>query len=80
MIDFIDHLLNQMIEPYEPAVQLLQTIIGVKRQSAIQIISEIGMNITQFPNTKKLCSLAGLATSNNESAGKKNHFLGECLS
>lgn len=70
-IEFIDHLLNQMIEPYEPAIQLLQTIPGVKRQSAIQIISEIGVDMAQFPNAKNLCSWAGLAPSSNESAGKK---------
>lgn len=70
-IECLDHLLNQMIEPYEPAVQLLQTIPGVKRQSAIQIIFEIGVNMTQFSNDKNLCSWAGLAPSSNESAGKK---------
>ncbi len=40
-------------------------------QQAIGIISEIGTNIEAFPSAKHLCSWAGLAPTNNESAGKK---------
>ncbi|WP_217697378.1 transposase [Virgibacillus dokdonensis] len=60
-----------MIKPYNPAVQLLETIPGIRRQSAIQIISEIGVDMSQFSSSKRLCSWAGLAPSSNESAGKK---------
>lgn len=70
-IEVIDYQLNQMVKPYESAIHLLETIPGLKRQSAIQIISEIGVDMTQFSSSKKLCSWAGLAPSNNESAGKK---------
>ena len=70
-IELLDHQLNEMIQPYHSAIQLLETIPGVRHQSAVQIISEIGVNMTQFPTSKKLCSWAGLAPSSNESAGKK---------
>lgn len=70
-IEFLDYLLDQMIAPYEPAIQLLETIPGVGRQSAIQIISEIGVDMTQFSSSKKLNCWAGLSPNSNESAGKK---------
>ncbi len=44
---------------------------GVDRTSAITIISEIGNDMSQFANSKRLCCWAGLTPGNNESAGKK---------
>ncbi|GMA08348.1 IS110 family transposase [Tetragenococcus halophilus subsp. flandriensis] len=70
-IQFIDYLIDQMIVPYEPAVQLLETIPGIGRQSAVQVISEIGVDMSQFPNPKKLCCWAGLSPASNETGGKK---------
>ena len=56
---------------YENAVELLCTIPGVKYDSAITIISEIGMDMSQFYSSKRLCCWAGLTPDSNESAGKK---------
>ena len=67
----IDSMINSLVEPYENAVQLLCTIPGVDRSSAITILSEIGTDMTQFSNSKRLCCWAGLTPGNNESAGKK---------
>ena len=67
----IDTMLDSLITPYENAVQLLCTIPGVDRNSAITVISEIGIDMSQFCNSKRLCCWAGLTPSNNESAGKK---------
>ncbi len=67
----IDSMINSLVEPYENAVQLLCTIPGVDRNSAITILSEIGTDMTQFSNSKRLCCWAGLTPGNNESAGKK---------
>ena len=67
----IDSMIDSLMEPYENAVQLLCTIPGVDRSSAITIISEIGTDMTQFSNPKRLCCWAGLTPGNNESAGKK---------
>ncbi len=57
---------------YENAVELLCTIPGVKYDSAITIISEIGIDMSQFCSSKRLCCWAGLTPGSNESAGKKN--------
>ena len=67
----IDSMIDSLVEPYENAVQLLCTIPGIDRSSAIIIISEIGTDMTQFSNSKRLCCWAGLTPGNNESAGKK---------
>lgn len=56
---------------FENAVQFLCTIPGVKRDSAITIISETGTDMSQFSSSKRLCCWAGLTPGSNESAGKK---------
>ena len=56
---------------YENAVELLCTIPGVKYDSAITIISEIGIDMSQFCSSKRLCCWAGLTPGSNESADKK---------
>lgn len=67
----LDLKLDKIVKPYEGAIRLLCTIPGVDRISAITIISEIGTDMSQFDNSKRLCCWAGLTPSNNESAGKK---------
>lgn len=50
----------------------LDTIPGVGRQAAEQILAEIGTDVkTQFPSAAHLCSWAGMVPGNNESAGKR---------
>ena len=65
--DTIDTLVN----PYEDYINLLMTIPGIDRNSAITIISEIGVDMSQFCNHYRLSAWAGLAPGCNESAGKK---------
>lgn len=67
----LDEKLDKMLLPYENAITLLCTIPGVDRVSATTIISEIGTDMSQFANSKRLCCWAGLTPGNNESAGKK---------
>lgn len=59
-ISDLDAVINLMVEPYENTIQLLCTIPGVNRKNAITIISEIGTDMTQFSNSKRLCCWAGL--------------------
>lgn len=70
-IEKLDEQLDEMVAPLESAITLLCTIPGVDRNSAITIISEIGTDMSQFANSKRLCCWAGLTPGNNESAGKK---------
>jgi transposase len=70
-LENLDEKLDKMVAPYEKAITHYCTIPGVERVSAITIISEIGMGMAQFTNSKRLCCWAGLTPGNNESAGKK---------
>ena len=67
----ISDFIESMITPYEQYIDLLCTIPGIKRKSAITIISEIGINMSQFSNHHRLSKWAGLSPGQNESAGKK---------
>jgi hypothetical protein len=51
-INDIDTRLYELVAPYENAIQLLCTITGIKRDSPITIISEIGTDMTQFSCSK----------------------------
>jgi len=66
---------NQQIEeychPFEPVVELLDTIPGGGRQTAEMIVSEIGVDMSRFPSAAHLAAWAGLAPGNYESALKR---------
>ena len=71
LITKVDACVTAMVAKYEGDINLLCTIPGINRNSAITIISEIGADMSQFGSSKRLCCWAGLTPSNNESAGKK---------
>lgn len=72
---------------WETAVTLLDTIPGIGRRAAEQILAEIGPDMRRFPTEAHIASWARLAPGNNESAGKRysgrtghgNRFLRACL-
>jgi len=70
-IEKLDEKLDKMVITHENAITHYCTIPGIKRVSAITILSEIGTDMSQFSNSKRLCCWAGLTPGNNESAGKK---------
>lgn len=58
-------------EKYKVELDCLETIDGVGRDTAITIISEMGVDMDRFPDEHHLSSWAGLSPGSNESAGKK---------
>ena len=70
-IELLDTKLKSLTEPYTAAIKLLCTIPGMKHDSAVTIISEIGTDMSQFDSSRRLCSWAGLTPGNNQTAGKK---------
>ena len=58
-------------EKYTPEVDLVSTVPGLTAYSAIAVIGELGVDMSVFPTSKHLCSWAGLAPQNDQSAGKK---------
>ena len=67
----LDATLDELAKPFEPAINLLCTIPGIRWHSAITVLSEIGTDMSHFDSSKRLCRWAGLTPGNNESAGKK---------
>lgn len=67
----VDEQIDQLAKEYEVQIENLQSIPGVGRQSAIGIISEIGVDMSVFPNEHHLASWSGMSPGNNESGGKK---------
>ncbi|HEM4130349.1 TPA: IS110 family transposase, partial [Streptococcus suis] len=71
----------------ENHVEILDSIPGIDIITASVIISEVGVDMSQFPTAGHLASWAGLCPGNNESAGKKrstkirhgNSYLKKCL-
>jgi len=70
-ISQIDEIIGRLTAEHEGTISLLCTIPGIDRRLAITIISEIGTDMSEFGSSRRLCSWAGLAPGNNQSAGKK---------
>ncbi len=70
-IEKLDMIIDTLIEPYEFYIDLLCTIPGFNRNSAISVLSEISNDVSQFKSHYRLTSWAGLTPGCNESAGKK---------
>ncbi len=70
-INKLNDIIDTLVAPYESYIDLLCTIPGIDRNSAIGILSEISNDISQFKSHYRLTSWAGLAPGCNESAGKK---------
>ena len=68
----LEAFIRSLAEPYLAEQELIMTVPGIRDFSAIAIISEIGADMSAFPDAKHLCSWAGLVPTNNESAGKKH--------
>jgi transposase len=67
----LDAEIKERMRPFEPILELLDTIPGIGRRTAEQIIAEIGVNMERFPKQSHIASWAGMAPGNNESAGKR---------
>jgi transposase len=67
----LDEAIDKATEAYQVELELLQTIPGVGKDSAISIISEVGVDMSRFPDETHLSSWAGMSPGNCETGGKK---------
>ncbi len=56
---------------FEGPLNLLDSIRGIDSTAAVAILAEIGTKMEAFPTAQHICSWAGLAPGNDESAGKQ---------
>lgn len=70
-IDQLDTTIDLLANNFEPQIKLVSTLPGFTTKSATSLISEIGVDMSAFEDSKNLCSWAGVTPQNNESAGKK---------
>jgi transposase len=84
----IEQEIDRRMRPFQDEVIRLRTIPGVDQVTAWGILSEIGLDMNQFPSAEHLSSWASLCPGNFESAGKRlsgkmrkgNVSLRRCLS
>src|SRR5437762_3147054 len=77
-IDYLDEVIAQVsaeiaerLRPFEDAIVRLDTLPGVGRRTAEDLLAEIGTDMTRFPTAGHLASWAGMCPGNHESAGKR---------
>jgi transposase len=67
----LDDEIQRKMVPFQRESELIQTIPGISEVSAAEILAEIGVNMSQFPDEAHISSWAGICPGNNESAGKR---------
>ncbi|MFL8939356.1 IS110 family transposase [Rossellomorea oryzaecorticis] len=71
-VDKLDIEIEKRMEESQEDIERLDSIPGIGKKVAEQMIAELGTNIKeQFPTAPQMCSWAGLVPGNNQSAGKR---------
>ncbi len=71
LIERYNRRIEEALLPFGETVRRLTTIPGVDLRVAEIVLAEIGLDMGRFPTAGHLSSWAGLASGNNESAGKR---------
>ena len=69
----LDDSIEEHLRPFEPAIELLCSIVGWQRRTAEVFWAETGGDMTRFPSGAHLASWCRVAPGNRESAGKHRH-------
>lgn len=70
-LEELDREVATRMRPNEETIERLDSIPGVGRRSAEEILAETGTDMSQFPTAAHLASWAKVSPGNNESAGKR---------
>ena len=71
MIESVSEEIGERVRPFEEELARLDEIPGVGRQTAEELIAELGTDMSRFATAKHIASWAGMCPGNNESAGKR---------
>ncbi|HEV8659608.1 MAG TPA: transposase, partial [Thermoanaerobaculia bacterium] len=69
----VEELIDQKVLPYESIINLLDTAPGINRTTAVEILGEIGTDVSVWPSERHLSAWAGTCPGNRESAGVRRH-------
>src|SRR5919106_1867143 len=70
-LEELDREVATRMRPNEETIERLDSIPGVGRRSAEELLAETGNDMSQFPTAAHLASWAKVSPGNNESAGKR---------
>ncbi|MCM2534138.1 IS110 family transposase [Neobacillus pocheonensis] len=71
-IEKLDQEVAQRVSSYQEDIERLDSIPGIAKRMAEQILAEVGTDVKkQFQTAPQLCSWAALVPGHNESAGKR---------
>jgi len=77
-IDFLEESLAQLqaemeqyLHPFEEAMELVQSVVGIDETAAASILAEIGTDMTRFASEKHIASWAGVCPGNKQSGGRR---------
>src|SRR5918999_1726481 len=70
-LEELDREVATRMGPNEEAIERLDSIPGVGRRSAEEILAETGTDMSRFPTAAHLASWAKVSPGNNESTGKR---------
>jgi transposase len=77
-IDFLEESLAQLqaemeqsLHPFEEAMQLVQSMVGIDETAAASSLAAIGTDMTRLASDKHLASWAGVCPGNKQSGGKR---------
>lgn len=71
LIQELNDRIKTVLSPYDDILELLKGVPGLSKKTVEDLVSEIGLDMSVFPNEKHLASWVGSSPGNNESAGKK---------
>ena len=68
-LDRLEKLIEQKLGPFEQVLQLLDTIPGVNRTLATDLIAEVGIDMSAWSTDSRFAAWTGTCPGNRESAG-----------
>jgi transposase len=70
-IGVFEQRIEELMRPFAQQIQRLETIPGVGKLTAQNVLAEIGTDMSRFPTDQHLASWAAMCPGNRESAGKR---------
>lgn len=72
-IGLLDQEIAERMGPFEEAIERIDTIPGVGRRTAEELLAEIGPDMSRFPTASHLASWARVCPMTHESGGKRQN-------